>query len=328
MAQYVNVTGAMEALEAITEEFQINQSLHWIGFGTESMKDNLYDDSISSFSDLFTMNFDDVDTMAKDYVNRTLILGKLNFGIRRIKKLKVLLHWAQDFFCISERPSMEGMTVEDFLMQLDRALERTKVRKQYRDDSDKKVKEASPGPLKSEQEWIDWEAKFANYCLGLVGVNGVLLSYVIRENDNPPTDGRQYAIFVNYKVYCAPLSGSYYDVNKQTVHQLLLSFTTGQPYEYWIKGVSRYRDGRRSMQALRDHFSGEGNSTRIIAEADRMNKSLHYKNKRSLSFEIFLTKCQKMFNIYDKEVEPMLEDVKLRFLFDRIQDSLRNKGWV
>ena len=101
MDPYVYVTGATEAPDVITKEFQIKQSLHWIGFGTESMKDNMYDNSISSFSDLFTMNFDDVDTMAKDYVKRTLILGKLNFGIRRIKKLKALLHWAQDCCRIS-----------------------------------------------------------------------------------------------------------------------------------------------------------------------------------------------------------------------------------
>ena len=54
------------------------------------------------------------------------------------------------------------------------------------------------------------------------------------------------------------------------------------------------------MQALRDHFSGEGNFTRRIIEADRMKKSLHYKNERSSSFEMHLTKCQKMLNIYDK----------------------------
>ena len=73
MASYVYVTGATEALELITEEFQIKQSHNWIGFGTDSMKDNLYDDSISLFSDLFTMNFDDVYKMAKDYVNWTSV---------------------------------------------------------------------------------------------------------------------------------------------------------------------------------------------------------------------------------------------------------------
>ena len=76
MASFFYVTGATEALEVITEEFQINQSLHWIGFGTDSMKNNLYDDLISSFSDLVSMNFDGVDTMAKDYVNWTLMLGE------------------------------------------------------------------------------------------------------------------------------------------------------------------------------------------------------------------------------------------------------------
>ena len=131
-------------------------------------------------------------------------------------------------------------------------------------------------------------------------MNKVPLSYVICENDNPPTDCRQYASFVNETVYCAPLSGSYYDANKQNVHQLLLSFTMGQTSEDWIKGVKLYKDGRRSMQALRDHFSVKGKSTRRILEADSMKKSLYYKNERYLSFEMFLTKCQKMFNIYEK----------------------------
>ena len=116
MAQYVFVTCATEAPEVITEEFQIKQSLYWIGFGTDSMKDNLYNDSISSFIDLFTMNFDDVNTMAKDYVNQTLILGKLNFGIQ---KLKALLHWVQYFCRILERPWVEGMTGDNFLMKLE-----------------------------------------------------------------------------------------------------------------------------------------------------------------------------------------------------------------
>ena len=54
-------------------------------------------------------------TMAKDYVNRTLILGELKFGICRIKKLKTLLHLVQEFRRILEQPLVEGMTGDDFL---------------------------------------------------------------------------------------------------------------------------------------------------------------------------------------------------------------------
>ena len=67
------------------------------------------------------------------------------------------------------------------------------------------------------------------------------------------------------------------------------------------------------MQALRDHFSGEGNASRRVAEADRMKDTLHYKNERSLPFETFLTKVQKMYNIYELHGEEMSEDAKIRF---------------
>ena len=82
--------------------------------------------------------------------------------------------------------------------------------------------------------------------------------------------------------------------------------TPVSPFVYHIPAVwgwdkRSFTNMRRSMQALCDQFSGEENSTRRIAEADRMKKYIHYKTKRSLSFEMFLTKCQKMFNNYDKE---------------------------
>ena len=188
------------------------------------------------------------------------------------------------------------------------------------EDSGVKSKEASPGPLESESKWHEWENKFENYLSTLLGVDKVPLSYVIRENDAPPTAGTvTYTSFMDETIACAPLTGTFYEADSNTVHQAILSFTTGKPSEDWIKNVARHRDGRRSMKALRDHFSGEGNATRNIAEAERLRDQLHYKNERSLSFETFLTKCQKMFNIFEEENEPMEEDAKVRFLFNKIQ---------
>ena len=102
---------------------------------------------------------------------------------------------------------------------------------------------------------------------------------------------------------------------------MLTSFTTGQPSGDWIKSTARHSDGRRSMKQLRDHFSGEGNATRNIAEADRLKETLHYKSERAMPFETFLTQCEKMYNIYDKEGEKMEDDAKIRFLFKNIQHS-------
>ena len=65
------------------------------------------------------------------------------------------------------------------------------------------------------------------------------------------------------------------------------------------------------MKALRNHFAGEGNAFRNMAEADRLKENLLYKNERAMTFEAFLTNCQKMYNVYEKEGEAMAEEAKL-----------------
>ena len=40
-----------------------------------------------------------------------------------------------------------------------------------------------------------------------------------------------------------------------------------------------------------------------------------------MPFETFLTQCQKMYNIFQKEGEPMTEEAKIRFLFKSVQHT-------
>ena len=73
------------------------------------------------------------------------------------------------------------------------------------------------------------------------------------------------------------------------------------------------------MKRLRDHFPGEGNATRRIAVAERLRDTLFYKNERSMTFEVFCHKVQKMFNIFEQQKEPMTEEAKVRFLLKKVQ---------
>ena len=52
-----------------------------------------------------------------------------------------------------------------------------------------------------------------------------------------------------------------------------------------------------------------------------MQESIHYKIETAMDFETFLTQCQKMFNIYEKEGEEMSDEAKVRFLFRKIQHA-------
>lgn len=71
------------------------------------------------------------------------------------------------------------------------------------------------------------------------------------------------------------------------------------------------------MSHLRAHFSGKGNATRRIAVAERLRDPLHYRNERSVSFEVFLNKSQKMFNVFKHQKEPMTEDAKVCFILQK-----------
>ena len=155
-----------------------------------------------------------------------------------------------------------------------------------------------------------------NYLSSIYGVDGVPLSYIIRPNDAPDRT-TTFSDFNERAIACAPLNGAAFEADKRQVHQIMVSFTQKQLSEDWIKPVKSQRNGREDMKRLRSHFSGEGNATRRIAVAERLRDSLFYKNERSLTFELFCNKAQRMFNIFKQQNEPMTEEAKVRFILKK-----------
>ena len=186
------------------------------------------------------------------------------------------------------------------------------------DTSEAVMKEASPGNLVSEAKWNEWSISFKNYLLSGFGVDGVPLNYIICINDNPDHN-TVFQDFTDKCVACAPLTGPAFDANKRKVHQILVSFTQGELSKDWLKPFKRLKNGRIDFTELRRHFQGEGNASRRIAMAERLEQTLHYRNERSMAFKVFLSKVQRMFNIFDQQNEPRTEDAKVRFLLKKTQ---------
>ena len=322
---YALVHGPVVVVDSplLTEIETINQSLYWIGFEVMAHRTNLINESIGLLDDVQSLNQKDVLSFSTDWSGRTNANGRFNIGSRRSKLLQAFVHWVQDFHRVSGTVTIVGLDQNTFKSCLRRALARADIRKSLRDSSSSASDAASPGPLDSERKWKHWEEKFVNYTRAHLGSNGIPLAYVIREEEAPKINDT-FSDFVTETIACAPLSGEFYLADRLVVFNMLTSFTTGQPSGDWIKTTARHSDGRRSMQALRDHFAGEGNQSRNIAEADRLKESVHYKSERSMAFETFLTQSQKMFNIYDKEGEPMAEEAKIRFLFRKVEHKELN----
>ena len=149
------------------------------------------------------------------------------------------------------------------------------------------------------------------------GVNGVPLSYVVNEVADP-VDDTDYESFTNEQAI-VPLTGPVFQANSRKVHQLIKSFLQTETAEQWIKPLARKQSGRADMEALRKHYSGEGNTSRRIAVAEHIRDSLHYKNERAMQFSAFLDKLQKMINIFEEEDEQMTEQAKVRMLLKKVE---------
>jgi hypothetical protein len=113
-------------------------------------------------------------------------------------------------------------------------------------------------------------------------------------------------------IACAPLTGPNFQADARKGHQLLKRFLQTETAEQWIKPIARRKSGREDMTALRNHdYSGEGNTSRRIAQAEGYRDTLYYKHEKSLSFSNFLDKIQKMLNMFQEEGESITEQAKV-----------------
>ena len=243
-APYVPVDGAGNVIPAgISDRDTIIQILWWIGFRTAGQPTLIFDDGVDSWESIQMLSSDEVDAMAKTFMGRAANSGgRIIFGTNRTKWLKALIHWTQEFYRVSDVPTIIDLDEITFKAALPTAEFRSKIRTTLKEN--KVPVDASPSLLKREAKWKEWEEKFLNYLRLHLGSSGVPLSYVICENDAPDTT-TVFTEFINKKVSCAPLKGEHFDADKLTVLNFIVSFTTGQPSGDWFKASIRFSDGRK-----------------------------------------------------------------------------------
>ena len=134
--------------------------------------------------------------------------------------------------------------------------------------AEKSSDDSTPGKLKDDRKCNKWITAFHDMLRAILGVSGVLLSYIIRENDDPEPGDHQ-----TYKEKCisiSPLSGPNFEADAKRVHNIIIQLVQGEHSEKWIKNLKSKQDGRADLKVLASYYQGEGNTTRRIAEAERL----------------------------------------------------------
>ena len=106
----VFVVGNAAVPAGISERNFIWQIVHWIGFCGQQNINAMVDDAFSGFSDIHVLTEKGITNMSSSFASRTQTDGRIIFGTRRTKLLKALIHWNEDFFRVSQLPSIVWLT--------------------------------------------------------------------------------------------------------------------------------------------------------------------------------------------------------------------------
>ena len=114
----------------VSEALEIDNILEYSGFNDSSQRTiiaayrfEIYD-YILSLGDSYIVN------LAKVFSGRTVVAGKISFGLCRTNLLKATIHWAQDFSKIGRTPSPICISnAAKFCAAIEAAKQRASIRK-------------------------------------------------------------------------------------------------------------------------------------------------------------------------------------------------------
>ena len=93
-------------MAAVAEIDQIREILEWIGFANNPVRTSIIQSAIEEYAKIQSLNEKDITELSKASSRCTTTNGRIDFGIRRTKRLKFMMHWCQDVYRVSIIPSI------------------------------------------------------------------------------------------------------------------------------------------------------------------------------------------------------------------------------
>ena len=191
-----------------------------------------------------------------------------------------MMYWLMGFQQCSKQPTIAPLNQLIFLQALKTVSGWEDIITQESNQANIIIKKSEPGKFKVESKWNNWDAGIINFLYTIHGALGVPLSYVICENVDPIHEGHRK--FIEKNIACARLAGPIFKADARRVHQVINSNVQGESAEQWIEPSKKKQNGKIDMLTLRSHYSGEGNSSCCIGEAEILCDRIHYKSERSM----------------------------------------------
>lgn len=277
-------------------------------------------------SDIFSDSFDlcmdktmeEVQNDLKHYSNLTQNQGQIRVTPGVVQRIQAFIQWTRDMIRVGINPALSEFPVQDTALLINHY----KTHQAFMDKTKTISEAAKPTKFKENMKWEDWHPTFINFLRSIPGRNGVPLSYICREYDQPEANNPNISFIENY-ILQAPLFGTAFEMDASEVHTYLTNFMAGNDTaEVKMLPYIEYNNGRLDYKALQEHYEGVGVQPISVTKAEKTLESLFYSGEKKP--HMWWDEFEKQLNhafiiIHKKERREVYSDaMKLRILIQKI----------
>ena len=281
----------------------------------QRLAEDLFSDDFSTCMD---KTHEELDSDFKTYSDLTQAQGQIRITPGIKKNIKAFLQWSRDEYRLGRSPEYGRFDIRE----TQKFIRRYKTHKQFMDKSSDISDAAKPSKFTNKMRWSDWAPTFLNYLRTIPGRDGVPLSYVCRDSEQPNPE--PHTDFMEDYIAMAPVNeGEAFGIDAAEVHTLIVKFITGNDTaEMKIKAHESKRDGRIDWIALKEHYEGVGIHAFDIHEAEAIIQDLYYSGEKypHMYWEKFEQRLTYAFTTCEKvEGSVYTQNMKIRKLLQKIK---------
>ena len=235
------------------------------------------------------------------------------------RKVRGFNQWMKHMYRLGRDPKFipfDKEVVEDMMIK-------AHIMKKFTSETGATKSVAESETFTKDMVWDDWHPTVTNYFRMIPGIEGIPLSYVLRESDQP--DPRPNPDFQDDYIMNAPLHGSAYMADARTVHAAIRRLIQGNTEaEAIIKPHEPAGDGRLDWKALKLSYKGKGiYGTELQKATDIIRNSFYIGEKKQMYWTKFQTELDWAFAVYTKRHgngQPYhLNEIKVKTLLDKVR---------
>ena len=274
---------------------------------------------ITCLGDLRLMKADNAASIIK--VHNDIVAKKEKLGATSISKLQGFLHWHDTQLLQGKTPDPSLLSV-DGIVDSKESYDIQKARGEVSIPTD-----SDPGPIVCGQDWFIWKMKVHHYLLVVIGVSGIPLLRIIREDKDA---NWQPSSEIEGRVYLSKLSGKDFDEDNEKVYTLLVKWCCGNAVALsYIENYKASMDGRSAWLNILVNVEGvAANSSRLVKVTAKLSENYsagglcYYGENQGLSWAKYSSGLASGYLLQElllKQQTPTPTETKVRRLVNGIQ---------